>query len=207
MFKKIAKGLSHSALESLVSDEMIANALRKRGSYMSPQAAATTGAPHDFEMGSTLNSELFERFFRPQESVYTKEFNKGVPSPYLGFTPWTQFSARNPLSVRLSEVLANEEFDDEFLEPSRDVLDFMKFLLEELCQEFGSGILGMAFVPDGRGGLTATIRRAKKVLQIIAPARLQERGPYMFFKDSTSHGIREISTAGDLFRRISWVLS
>jgi hypothetical protein len=103
------------------------------------------------------------------------------------------------------EQLLSEDYDEEFLKPTRFALTTMMSFLLSLSQSFSPPLPIPHFIPDGEGGLRAEWERFGKEIRLVCPSD-GSRKPYLYFELGDSYDlVRDISNA-KFVGQFKWLL-
>jgi hypothetical protein len=142
---------------------------------------------------------LYDEFLDPSNYVCVKV------SPFGGIhnRRGSHHSLIDSIDNLLSEY--EDDYDDSFKAPTIHAVTEIKRSFSQLVEKYGEHLLPVDFVPDGKGGIEATIKRGSRYFQLIVPG-VAESLPYVFRKVGQDYSIERISSSYDLVKWVDWLL-
>ncbi len=101
--------------------------------------------------------------------------------------------------------LNNEEYDEEFLEPTKYAYDCARRFMLEAYKVFQYALLTPHYVPDGEGGIRIEWENGTRELRLICPSS-ESKSPYLYHEDGDEYGVDEQVTDSKLNERLQGLI-
>lgn len=100
--------------------------------------------------------------------------------------------------------LKNDEYDEEFLAPTKYAYDLAQSFLDDAFRLYERGLPTPNIIPNGEGGIRLEWISDSRELRLICPSQ-NDKPAYIYYQEGNEYSVETDATPSMLITRLDWL--